>query len=214
MDWAALESIKSIAVDSHQGQLKGLYLFLGHNAFMKLLHFCTVHFKRAAKEALDADKIDGRLREEAQRRMAVILADADLGLATKLTVDDSLTWFKTLGKNCKGTFDFYARKQNRMCIFPAYSEIDTLTRLSMPRTTQAKESTHRAVCRLGKNLDICTSQRVAKGKDILMFTSLEQSKSDGVPLRQKDMGLVAVSRRREAQSKNALNVKLLFDATL
>ena len=46
-----------------------------------------------------------------------------------------------------------------------------------------------------------------------MFTSLEQAKSDGVPLRQKNMGLVVVSRRRGAQSKNALHVKLLFDAT-
>ena len=107
-----------------------------------------MHFKRAAKESLDADGVDGELRQEAQRRMDVILADADLLLASKLTVDDSLTWLATLGVRCKGTFEFYAKKQNGMCSFPAYSQIDTLTRLAMPRTTQAKEATRRAAVRL------------------------------------------------------------------
>jgi hypothetical protein len=131
IDWHTRKSIKSIAVDAHQGQLtgKGLYLFLGHDTFCALLHFCTVHFKRAAKESLDADGVDGEQRQEAQRRMDVILADADLLLASKLTVDDSLTWLAILGVRCKGIFEFYAKKQNRMCIFPAYSQIDTLTRL-------------------------------------------------------------------------------------
>ena len=45
IDWHTRQSIKSIAVDAHQGQLKGLYLFLGHDIM------CTAPLLHSALQA-------------------------------------------------------------------------------------------------------------------------------------------------------------------
>jgi len=133
INFRACNSIKSIAVDAHQGQLKGLYVFLGHEAFLELLAFCTTHFRRVAKESLDADHIDGQQYSQALAWLDTLLAEQNgVALASKSTVDEGLAWLAALGSNSHGTFTFYARKQNKSCIFPAYSTIPAQVRAAMP----------------------------------------------------------------------------------